>query len=159
MKKMLLILAIFASGCAFAQDEPKAIEGVRVYIDLKPSKVYIATTHQFIFLGAKDSFNSGKFFIFLSDDSTRSENLIVRGGEDDSIIVLDGAAFKPLSRFTKKQWKRIKKEMKIKMPYISQAELDKTTFYFLFNSYIWSEQKYRERLHLKPKPEPYNPFK
>ncbi len=159
MKRVLIILAIFASGCAFAQDEPKAVEGARVYIDLKPSKVFITTTQQYLFLGAKDSANSGKFFIFLMDDNERAEELIEEGGNGDSVIVLDGAAFKPLSRFTKKQWKRIKKEMKVKLPYISQAELDKMTFYFIFNTDIWPDAKYREKLHLKPKPKPYNPFK
>lgn len=152
MKNLILSLALIASGM-FASAQNK-IDAVRAYIDLTPAKVFLTSTQQFAFIAQVDSIGSKRYGIFLTSDSTLSDELISKDEED--VIVMEGTVFKPLSQFTKKQWRKLKKEIKIKFPYISQEQLGSMNFYFVFNTAIWPMDKYLERVKIRP-PAPTTP--
>jgi hypothetical protein len=147
MKKLILSLVLITSGMFFASAQQK-IDAVRAYIDLTPARVFLRSTKQFAFIAQVDSINSKRYGIFLTSDSTLSEELISK--EEDDIIVMEGTVFKPLSQFTKKQWRKLKKEIKIKFPYISQEQLANMNFYFVFNTAVWSMDKYIEKVKIRP---------
>jgi hypothetical protein len=146
MKKFILSLVLITSGM-FASAQQK-IDAVRAYIDLTPAKVFLTSTQQFAFIAQIDSIGSKKYGIFLTSDSTLSEELISKDEED--VIVMEGTVFKPLSQFTKKQWRRLEKEIKVKFPYISQEQLSTMSFYFVFNTAIWPMDKYNEKVKIRP---------
>lgn len=125
MKKLILILAILASGSAFAQNK---VEAVQATIEMTPAKVYIPSTGDYVYLGKT---TAGGYALFISRDSSLFTRFVSKGG--DSIVNLQGAVFKPLNHYTKKQWKMLSKEVKIFFPAISHEELEKINFYMVFN--------------------------
>jgi len=124
MKKLLIILAIFASGIVSAQTKVIAVQGK---IKLTPDKVFIPSTAEYLYLAK----TAGGYAIFVSKNGDLFERFSRKG--NDSLIVLEGAVFKPLQHYTKKQWKILKKEIKRFFPFISQKELEQMSFYLLFN--------------------------
>lgn len=130
MKKLSLILVLFISGLSYAQAQVTATEGV---ITLTPAKVYIPSTGDYVYLVETSVGKNGEksFSLFISKDSVLFQRFTSKG--NDSLARVQGAVFKPLSHYTKKQWKKLSKEIKMYFPAIAHEELEKMNFYLIFN--------------------------
>lgn len=127
MKNFILILVLMTSGFmpyASAQTKIEATEGV---IELTPSRVMIPSTGDYVYL-AKTSIG---YALFISKDSSLFKLFSSKGS--DSVVRIQGAVFKPLTHYTKKQWKLLEKEIKLFFPAIAHEELEKISFYLIFN--------------------------
>jgi hypothetical protein len=124
MKKIILILMCVISGFSYTQAQVTANEGV---IELTPAKVYIPSTDDYVYLAKVEK----GYALFVSKDSSLFNRFVAKG--NDSTIRLQGAVFKPLNHYTKKQWRMLSKSVKIFFPAISHEELEKMNFYMVFN--------------------------
>ncbi len=127
MKKIIIIvlLSTVTFFSAQAQTETKSFLG---YIYLTPDKVIIPSTGEYVYLARTAE---GKAVLYVSKNAELYNRFRAKG--NDSIIVLDGAVFKPLQHYSKRQWKKLSKEIKKSFPLISQRELEEMDFYLLFN--------------------------
>lgn len=141
MKKLLLILAIMTSGVSFAQTKIQAVEGI---IELTPDKVVIPSTNEYVYLAK----TKGGYSLFISKNVELYTRFSTKG--NDSLIILQGAVFKPLQHYSKKQWKKLKKEIKIVFPLISQKELEKLDMYLIFNYSVEFNDPYQPEESVTP---------
>ncbi len=97
---------MFISGVALAQTsespEIKATAGsIRL---LSPDKVIIPMQNEYLYLAKTPS---GGYAFFVSKNAKLYARFSAKG--IDSTILLEGAVFKPLQHYTKKQWSTRKK--------------------------------------------------
>lgn len=145
MKLLLLILVIFASGLAFSQTKVKAVIG---FIQMTPDKIFIPSTNEYLYLARTAN---GEAYLYVSKTSELFERFAAKGS--DSTIILDGAVFKPLQHYSKKQWKKLSKQIKMFFPKKSQKELRAIDMYLIFN-YDVVVKNTESVSPTKPKPDP-----
>lgn len=149
VKVLVLTLMSLASVASINAQSPAAtpISATQGIIELNPDKVIIPSTGEYLYLAKV----GGDYAIFVSKNADLYERFRKKG--NDSLIKLEGAVFKPLQHYSKKQWKKLSKQIKISFPFISQKELENMNLYLLFN---WAVEK-KNQPQSKPVPVVVNP--
>lgn len=139
MKKLSILLAfVLVTSSAFT-----SVDAVKAKITLTPDEVLIPSTGEYVYL-AKTL--AGEYALFVS----RNEKLYKRfAAKGDSVITIEGALFKPLQHYSKKQWKLLSKEVKLRFPSIAQKELESMKLYMIFN---WGITPKEEVVVVQPNP-------
>ncbi|MDQ5930745.1 MAG: hypothetical protein QG594_2534 [Bacteroidota bacterium] len=143
MKKLIMSLALLflASGIAVAQTKKEATktEATKVVAVfghitlLSPDKIMIPSTGEYLYLARVTT--TGAPALYVSKNPDLYARFSAKG--KDSVIILDGAVFKPLQRYTKRQWRKLSRQIKIYFPESSQKQLEEMNMYLIFNQEVF----------------------
>lgn len=130
MKYLFLSLALFVSGLNVtqAQDKSKEVAAYTTYLVGKIVKIEIPTTGQYVIFGASfTDANKGVWYLCNDADSNLMGEIsgIV---EDGDTVVLRGGDLPPFQTFTKKQWKRLPRDVKRKFSSLANSKLPAVKF-------------------------------